>query len=266
MKQIAVIGYGAIASYVFNALHRRDDMTLATVFARPGREDAARKAAGMQVQIAHRLCDLNRHPDLVLDCAGHAGLREFGKPVLSAGIDLVSVSVGALADEKLLTELRVAAEQGGSRLRMIPGAIGGLDVLAAARQGGLARVTYTGRKPPGAWVGTQAETAINLGNLTKPTVHFSGNAGNAARTYPKNANVAAAIALAGIGFEKTEVKLIADPTQTANRHEVMAEGAFGRFRIEIDGNSLPDNPKSSALTAMSMMRAVDDLQAVLTIG
>lgn len=266
MKQIAVIGYGAIASYVFDALNRRDDMTLAAVFARAGREDAARKAAGLQVQIAHRLCDLNQRPDLVLDCAGHAGLREFGKPVLSAGIDLISVSVGALADEKLRAELRMAAEQGGSHLRMIPGAIGGLDVLAAARQGGLAHVTYTGRKPPGAWAGTPAETALDLASLTEPATHFSGNAGDAARAYPKNANVAAAIALAGIGFEKTEVELIADPTQTANRHEVRAEGAFGRFRIEIDGNSLPDNAKSSALTAMSMVRALDDLQAVLTIG
>lgn len=269
MTNIAVIGYGAIAGYVFQALGARAefaDVTLAGVVARPGRAQVAAEKAGPDVQIVGHVSELRARPDLVLDCAGHAGLRAHGVDVLAAGIDLISVSVGALADDDLHQALSQAAERGGARLRLIPGAIGGLDVLAAARQGGLDEVTYTGRKPPLAWRDSPAEAVLDLESLDAPAVHFAGTAGDAARAYPKNANVAAAVALAGAGFEGTRVELIADPTISTNRHEVTASGTFGRFHIEIDGNALPDNPKSSALTAMSMLRALADHQAGIKIG
>jgi aspartate dehydrogenase len=122
----------------------------------------------------------------------------------------------------------------------------------------LQSVTYIGRKPPGSWKGSPAETRLDLDNLGAGSeTHFDGTARDAATEYPKNANVAAAVALAGIGFDKTQVKLIADADVTENIHEITAIGDFGSFSFQIRGHSLPDNPKSSALAAMSVVSALE---------
>ncbi|WP_324754821.1 aspartate dehydrogenase [Roseovarius sp. Pro17] len=253
MTGIGIIGYGAIARYVADAL-AQDGTPISAVLARPGREAAARAALG--VEAVTDAAGLAAHARLVVDCAGHAGLSAHGAALLREGCEVVTLSLGALADDALLATLMSAAETGGGRMRLASGAIGALDALSAATVGGLSHVRYTGTKPPGGWAGSPAEDVLDLATLSEATAHFTGSARQAALSYPKNANVAAAVALAGIGFDATEVQLIADPTVTQNTHRVEAEGAFGRFDFTICGNALPDNPKSSALAAMSAVRAV----------
>ena len=170
------------------------------------------------------------------------------------------MSIGALADAALYDELQDSACAGSATLHLASGAIGALDALRAARAGRLDAVTYVGRKPPAGWKGSPAEAKIDLDNMgAEALTHFSGSARDAALKYPKNANVAAAVALAGLGMDRTEVQLIADPSIEQNIHEVMATGDFGSFTFEIRGNALPDNPRSSALAAMSAVAMVEQL-------
>lgn len=253
MLSIVIVGYGAIASYL--AANCPDGARIDAVICRPGREHAARAGMG-DIPLALTVESFADKPDLIVECAGHSGLRSHGVDALRSGIEVVTASVGALSDEVLETALHEAALQGGTRLSIASGAIGALDALAAASQGGELQVTYQGRKPPPGWRGSRAEEVLDLSALDAPQTHFEGSAREAARLYPKNANVAAAVALAGAGFDDTRTRLIADPTISRNIHEIEAEGAFGRFRFEIEGLPLPGNPKSSALTAMSLLRAI----------
>ena len=178
---------------------------------------------------------------------------------------MITVSLVALADKRVAERLEEAAKSGGATLHLASGAIGALDCLKAAAVGELTSVTYVGRKPPKGWVGSPAADKMALDKLQTAQTHFDGSARVAALEYPKNANVAAAVALAGLGLDATKVRLIADPAITQNIHEIEASGAFGQFRFQISGNSLPDNPRSSALAAMSVLAKLDQLSAPVTI-
>ena len=256
MRSIAIIGCGAIGEAVAKYLSHYDEVSVAAAIIEPGMDDQAREIFGDATEIAYTVDDLSITPDLAADCAGHPALRQHGTQILERGINLVSVSSGALADSELYEQLAAAAKQGGAQLRVVSGAIGALDALSAASVGELSNVTYRGRKPPTGWRGSPAESKLDLLNLAEAAVHFSGSARNAALEYPKNANVAASVALAGVGFDATIVELIADPNVTRNVHEIVAEGDFGRFEFRIEGKSLPDNPRSSAVTAMSVVREI----------
>jgi aspartate dehydrogenase len=245
-RRIGLIGYGAIAKALLQAIapwHAQVEV-VGIVRKTPG---------GTTIDEL-----LQQKPDLIVECAGHEALRTRGPQVLAAGIDLLIASTGALADASIETALRDAAARGKSRALLISGAVGGLDALAAARHAGLGEVRYVGRKPPGAWRGTAAEDAVDLAQVSSATQIFEGSARQAALRFPQNANVAAAIALAGVGFDKTRVQLIADPGISGNLHRIEAQGAFGNFHMELCGIALPDNPRTSRLTVGSLARALAD--------
>jgi aspartate dehydrogenase len=253
-RTVAIIGQGAIARYVRAQLPALNITEIAAIV-RPGRE-----IGDCTPPCIADLNDLPSRPDLVIDCGGHQALAAHGPVALALGIDVMTVSLGALADLQIERSLRDAGIAGGARLHLVSGAIGGLDALRSAAVGTISQVSYTGRKPPKGWRGSPAEAAIDLDAITLPTPHFNGTAREAALAYPKNANVAAAVALAGIGFDKTQVELIADPTMTENIHEIAVQGAFGTFHFQIAGKGLPDNPRSSALAAMSIVAALAEMQ------
>lgn len=251
---VLFIGYGAISRYAIEKLAADERVAVRWVVDLPGAADSAKIPGNPEV--LHSVDDLAERPDIAVEAAGHAALRIHGVKLLKKGIPLIAASVGALSDPALLAELEAAAIEGRTRVDLLPGAIGAVDALAAAREGGLTKVLYTGRKPPMAWTGTPAEEKFDLPNLKTATVIFEGSSRDAARLYPKNANVAATLALAGLGLDETRVQLIADPAAPGNVHEIAVEGAFGKFDVRMEGKPLPDNPKSSSLTAMSVVRAV----------
>lgn len=259
--QIGIIGDGAIGRYVARNLNERG-LGPRVILTRINSSTESAPSAATYIQSVNELPD---DITLMVECAGHAALAAHGCEILKRGIDLITVSVGALADAALTDRLQQTAQTSGAQLHLVSGAIGALDCLRAAKVGGLSNVTYIGRKPPQGWRGSPAEKLIDLDALKTATVHFEGTARNAAMTYPKNANVAAAVAIAGTGFDATQVRLVADPSISDNIHEIHAAGTFGRFSFRIEGHTLPDNPRSSALAAMSAISAIDRELAPITI-
>lgn len=250
----ALIGFGAIARAALSRLDPAEGIRCTGIVDRAEVLESVRAAAPGAI-VADSIAGLGAGlPKLVVEAAGHAALSQHGIAALEAGCDLLVVSVGALSDRALYEKLSATAKRRGVKLYLASGAIGGIDALAGARQGGLTMVRYTGRKPPKAWKGTVAEKSFDLDKITAPTVIFAGRPDEASRLYPQNANVATTIALAGIGFDKTEVQLLADPTAEGNIHVIDAEGVFGAMRIEMRGKPLPDNPKTSSLTAFCVLR------------
>jgi aspartate dehydrogenase len=255
--RLAVVGFGSIGRQLVAMQPPDGPVRVAQVVLSPradGAAHAAARAAAPDARVGTAL-DLSPdvRPDLVVECAGHAAVESHVAPALAAGVPCVLASVGALHDAALLERLDAAARAGGTSLRLVAGAVGGLDALGAAALGPLDRVRYVGRKPPRSWPapadGSDPDAARTV---------FEGNAREAARAFPKNANVAAAVALAGLGFEATEVTLVADPAVERNVHRVEAWGAFGHLAVWIENDPLPANPKTSALALYSLARAVRD--------
>ncbi|MBT0670684.1 aspartate dehydrogenase [Novosphingobium profundi] len=246
-RRIGLIGHGAIGSEITGALARLGEAgTLAATLVRAGRE-APCAVHDLDALIAAR-------PDCVLECAGHGAALAFTEDLLRAGVDVVLSSVGALSDPAFVTRLRAAQAKGSARAMLPAGAIAGLDGLIAAALAGTRSVTYTSYKPPHAWRGTPAENRIDLDHGQDEVCFFEGSAREAAAQYPKNANVALAVGLAGIGLDRTRVRLVSSRKVADPLGVIEAEGPFGQFRFEILALAAPSNPKTSALTAYSLLQ------------
>jgi aspartate dehydrogenase len=246
--RIGLIGYGAIGAEVGASLDRLGERArLAAVLVRTGR------LAGPFVTSHDATALLAARPDVVLEAAGHGAVAAYGPQILAAGVDLVITSTGVLADPVVAAHLQ-AAEGGGGRLMIAPGAVAGLDGLIAARLAGLSAVTYTSVKPPHAWRGTAAEAAVDLDDPAEELIIFEGSAREAALAFPKNANVAVSVGLCGLGLDRTRARLVSSRKVSDPLGLIEAEGAFGHFRFEIFARAARDNPKTSLLTAHSLLQ------------
>ncbi|MGY4617703.1 aspartate dehydrogenase [Bradyrhizobium sp. USDA 4472] len=252
-RRLALIGYGAMARATMAGLtQRQPSLPAIAVLVRSSQYALQRGIAAFQT-----VDDLIAwKPDLVAECASQLAVATNVPALLAAGIDVIIASIGALADRDVLQRIEAAAASGRARFHLVSGGVGGLDCLSAAKLAGLDAVTYVGRKPPRAWRETPAQAAFDLEAIAEPTVIFEGTAQEACRLFPKNANVTAAIALAGIGFERTTVRLVADPDTILNRHEIRAHGRAGEIEVRLSNEALPDNPKTSWLASLSVEQVV----------
>jgi len=255
MRDVTLIGYGAIGRALHARLRGNAGVRIAHVVVSPASVARVQQAVGPEVVVSDTV---PADATLVLECAGHGALTAHVLPALQRGIECAVLSVGALSEAGLAEQFEAAARQGGTQLHLLPGAIGGIDAIAAARLAGLDDVTYTGRKPPQGWRGSPAETLCDLDRLTEPVLILEASAREAARLYPKNANVAATVALAGLGLDATTVRLYADPGVQQNVHEIALRGVFGEMQLTLRGKPLADNPKTSTLTVLSALRFLNN--------
>ena len=256
MKNALLIGCGAMGRMVLQQLSQDARLTVRYVLESAEHKETLQQTLGGKIRVISALQEMSVLPDFAIECAGHKALSDVVPELLRLGVDTIVASVGALANPEVQMMLEQAAADGDARLILVPGAMPGIDALVAAAMTPLYAVSYTGRKPPGGWLGTPAERMVDLLALDKAAVIFDGSARDGARLFPKNANVAAMVALAGIGFDRTRVVLIADPQVTRNTHTLQASGEFGELDITVAAHALKDNPKTSALAAYSIVRAV----------
>jgi len=194
--------------------------------------------------------------DLVVEAASQEAVKAYGVKALESGKDLLIMSVGALVDEALFNELTQPINKTGHRIYIPSGAIAGLDGIKAANTKGIDSVELTTRKPP-----------AELGTTTdKERVVYDGSAREGIKKFPKNVNVAATLSLAGIGFDKTKLRIIADPDVERNIHEISVKGGFGEFKVRMDNLPSPNNPKTSYLAAMSAIAALKEINSTLRLG
>ncbi|CAN5511707.1 aspartate dehydrogenase [soil metagenome] len=256
--RVGLIGLGAIGGSVVQRAAEHDEIELVGAVVR----DPSRPRPEGSPPVFGSLDELlERQPEVVVEVAGHDGLRQHGPAVLRAGCDLYFVAVGALADPDTERELLAAARESGRQAKIISGAIGALDAIAGASIGELRSVTHTTRKPAATLMPPDEASA-----LTGAVELFSGSAREGALKFPESVNVAAAVSFAGLGLDGTTLRVLADPDIDRNRHEVEAEGEFGTLRFEIMNVPSADNPKSGSLVAMSIIHQLRQRRGGLVIG
>jgi len=261
--RLGLIGFGGLGSIVAAHLGRDPGIQFVGVAARPTQRERIRAVIGDVPVVDSALALLALGPALVVECASHEAFRQYAEPVLGAGIDLIAVSVGVLADAEYRERVLATAQRAGASLEIPAGAIGAIDVIAAARHAGLTRVAYVTRKNPRAWKGTPAETLVDLTAVTVPKLFFDDTAERAAMLFSDKANVAATLALAGVGFQATRVQFWVDPAVTKSVHRIEAQGPCGTLAIDLANNVAPSDGKASLQTAMSIVQAVRNRLAAM---
>jgi aspartate dehydrogenase len=211
------------------------------------------------------LAELPRRCDVVVECLPPARFAEAAAPVIEAGKIFVPLSVGTLLAHVDLVE---RARETGARILVPTGALLGLDAVRAAAEGEIRSVRMVTRKPPKGLEGAPHLVAnnISVAGLTAPLRVFSGTAREGARGFPANVNVAAALSLAGIGADATQLEIWADPSATRNMHTIEVESDSARFTMSIEGIPTPENPRTGKLTALSVIALLRGLTATMRIG
>ncbi len=264
-RRVAIGGLGTIGLSVAKWLDKADGFEL-TAVAASSAASAEAKVAGLgsapRVVAAPELAD---HADIVIECAPAVHFGDIADPAVAAGRTLMALSAGALLSRPDLVE---AADLSGGQIIVPTGALVGLDAVRAMAEGEIESVKLITRKPPKGLTGApylEAE-GIDVAALSQPLCVFIGNAFDAAKAFPANINVGAALALAGAGPERTMIEIWADPTISRNRHRVEVVSDSAIASMEIEGMPSADNPRTSASVANSVIAALRRMSDPLVAG
>lgn len=205
---------------------------------------------------------------IVIEAASQEAVRQYAVKVLSSNKDLMVMSAGALLDETLMARIMEAARGSGRRVYVPSGAIVGLDNVKSAAIGRVEEVILTTRKPPISFKGAPyVEGAkIDLSSLKEPLILFDGPAREAVKLFPQNVNVAATLSLAGIGPDRTRVRVIVDPGVRDIIHEIYVRGEFGEIQTRTVNRPFPDNPRTSYIAALSAIATLRRISENIIVG
>jgi aspartate dehydrogenase len=263
---VAIGGLGAIGAHLARALDAGVEGLRLTAVAARDQAKARQTVSGFRKPPALvSLAELAEQADVVVEAAPASVFEEIASAAIGRGRIFVPSSVGALLPRMHLVE---RARETGARIVVPTGALLGLDAVRAAAEGEVASVTIETRKPPGGLAGAPylVEHGIEVAGLTTAKLVFKGNAFDAARGFPANVNVAAALALAGIGPERTMVEIWADPGVTRNTHTIRVEAAAARLTMTIENVPSEENPRTGKITPLSILACLRGLTSTLKVG
>lgn len=263
---VGIAGLGAIGLHLARALDKGvQGLRLVAVSARDQQKAAANIAGFAHKPALVSLTALAEHADIVVEAAPAAVFEEVASAAIERGRIFVPSSCGALLPRMHLVE---RSKQTGARIIIPTGALLGLDAVRAAAEGHVSSVTIETRKPPGGLVGAPylERHGINVLTITTPTMIFKGNAFDAAQGFPANVNVAAALALAGIGPERTMVEIWADPAMTRNQHTIRVESEEVRLTMTIENVPSIENPRTGKITPLSILACLRGMTSTLKVG
>ncbi len=252
---LGVIGCGAIGNDIVKAADEIDEIEKIYIFDinKEAEKKLCKKVKKAEIQPVK---DFLKKVDVVFEAASQQAVNEYAEEILLAEKDLVIMSVGGLFDDKFRKKLEKIAREKRCKIHIPSGAVCGIDGILSASVEFIDGVTLVTTKP-----------SESLGkNFSKREVVFKGNARDAVRKFPMNINVAASLSLAGVGFDKTRVEIVADPVATRISHKILAHGRFGRLRAEVENMPNPNNPKSSYMASLSAIATLKRIVNPIQIG
>lgn len=265
--RVAVLGGGTIARLVLE--RRPPGIEIVAIAGRSAGSRGAPLAREFSVPfVVGREALLRARPEVVLEAASHDAVREHLVALLDAGVSVVVLSAGALADDTLKSRAERAAAKSGALFYVPSGGIGGLDALKTACLGGVHEVSIRVAKPPAAWKGIAyvERLGVDLDRLGEAHTLFSGPAREGVPHFPQNVNIAAVLSLAGIGMDRTWLEVVADPALQLNTHTIRVSGNAGRMTMVLENVPSPENPKTSWLACYSALAALQSLASPVRYG
>jgi aspartate dehydrogenase len=260
LKKIGLLGCGAIGTQIALAIDSGKipaELTHIYDFDKAKSESLAKKLGKKPVIVDNPHLVSSNNVDLVVEAASQDAVKNHALSIIQNRKDLMIMSVGALLDESVFEILFEACQEFKKKIYLPSGAIAGLDAIKAVKDE-LESVTLTTTKNPRSLVGAKffETNKIDIANIQSPQVIFEGAAKDAVRLFPANINVAALLSLAGLGSQKTRVKIVADPNVDKNIHQIEAKGKFGKITILVENVPNPNNPKTSRLATLSAIECL----------
>lgn len=265
--KILIIGCGAIGITTAREIAKWRNTETIYMYDKDPSCSAKLSSKEPKVQGCQDIISILPEISLVIEAASQNAVSMYAPTVLSHGKSILIMSIGALADDNLRISLEKIARDNKCSIYLPSGAVAGIDALSAASNTGVEEVILITYKPTAAFRGNEYlnSCGIDITKINQPTVLFNGSAREAIKYFPQNINVAATVSLNGIGFDRTKVKIIADPKATMNTHRLIVKGEFGEFETETRNLPSPRNPKTSYMAALSAISAVKKIVATVWV-
>lgn len=270
MVRIGILGCGFIGTTIAGSLQDMEGVDLIPLFDVDYDMTASLASKIRMARVFHprELEDFIESSDLVVEAASQEAVSEILPDVVSRGKDVMILSVGALVDDDLWNLIKSKAKENGCKVMVPSGAIAGMDGITSASIADIDCITLTVRKPPAglSLPHELSHLSDEIKEAKGPVTIFDGSAREAVSLFPKNVNVAATISLAGIGFDRTKVKILADPSVTRNQHQVEVRGRFGEMKIKMLNQPSTTNPRTSYMAPLSAIATLRKLLTGIHIG